>query len=128
MTTLTETVAVGWFEIPVSNVARAKQFYETVFEVKLSPQNYGPVAMEKFPWEQGASGGGAPGTLVKADGYTPSHAGTLVYFPVEDINAALGRIKQSGGKELMPKTSMGGYGFIATFEDTEGNRVALLSR
>ncbi len=126
MTTMPKTIAVGWFEIPVSNLARAKKFYETVFEVKLSTQNYGPVEMEKFPWEQGASG--APGTLVKADGYTPSHAGTLVYFPVEDINAALVRIKKGGGKELMSKTSMGGYGFIATFEDTEGNRVALLSR
>ncbi len=126
MTTMTKTIAVGWFEIPVSNMARAKKFYETVFEVKLSTQNYGPVEMEKFPWEQGASG--APGTLVKANGYTPSHAGTLVYFPVEDINAALGTVKKSGGKELMPKTSMGEYGFIATFEDTEGNRVALLSR
>lgn len=126
MTTMTKTIAVGWFEIPVSNLARAKKFYEAVFEVELSTENYGPAEMEKFPWEQGASG--APGTLVKADGYTPSHAGALIYFPVEDINAALGRITKSGGKELMPKTSMGGYGFIATFEDTEGNRVALLSR
>ena len=126
MTTLTKTVAVGWFEIPVSNVARAKQFYETVFEVKLSPQNYGPVAMEKFPWEQGASG--APGALVKAEGYAPSRAGTLAYFSVEDIDAALGRIKQNGGKELKPKTSMGGYGFIAMFEDTENNRIGLMSR
>ncbi len=126
MTTMTKTIAVGWFEIPVSNLGRAKKFYETVFELKLSTQNYGPVEMEKFPWEQGASG--APGALVKADGYTPSRAGPLVYFPVEDINTALGRIKKSGGKELMPKTSMGGYGFIATFEDTEGNRVGLLSR
>ncbi len=126
MTIMTRTIAVEWFEIPVSNLARAKKFYETVFEVKLTAQNYGPLEMEKFPWEQGASG--APGTLVKAEGYTPSRAGTLVYFPVEDIDTVLGRIKKSGGKELMPKTSMGGYGFIATFEDTEGNRVALLSR
>ncbi len=43
MTSLTKTVGVGWFEIPVSNLARAKGFYETVFEVKLSPQNFGRV-------------------------------------------------------------------------------------
>lgn len=126
MTTMTKTIGVGWFEIPVRDLARAKKFYETVFEVRLSTQSYGPVEMEKFPWEQGGSG--APGTLVKADGYTPSHAGTLVYFPVEDIDAALSTIKKSGGKELMPKTSMGGYGFIATFEDPEGNRLGLMSR
>jgi len=122
---MTKAIAIGWFEIPVSNMLRAKRFYETVFEVRLTTQNYGPVEMEKFPWEQGAAG--APGALVKAEGYAPSRAGTLAYFSVADIDAALGRIKQNGGKELKPKTSMGGYGFIAMFEDTENNRIGLMS-
>ncbi|WP_410529691.1 VOC family protein [Winogradskyella sp. PG-2] len=26
---------VGWFEIPVSDMDRAKQFYETVFKVEI---------------------------------------------------------------------------------------------
>jgi predicted enzyme related to lactoylglutathione lyase len=51
----------------------------------------------------------------------------LVYFSVPDIEAVLERIKQNGGKVLLTKTSIGEYGFVANFEDTEGNKVALHS-
>ncbi len=34
-------------------------------------------------------------------------------------------VNGNGGKTLMPRTSIGDHGFIAHFEDTEGNRVAL---
>jgi hypothetical protein len=65
--------------------------------------------------------------LGKADGYTPSCSGTLVCFTVDDIEKTLGRVGAKGGKILNPKTAIGEYGFIAHFEDCEGNRVALQS-
>ena len=74
-----------------------------------------------------ASGAGTAGSLVADEGYTPSHAGTVVYFEVEDIEATLARIGQQGGKTLLPKMGIGEFGFIAHFEDSEGNRVALHS-
>jgi predicted enzyme related to lactoylglutathione lyase len=83
----------------------------------------GPLKMAWFPIFQGASG--ATGALVKAEGYAPSHAGTLVYLTVDDIDGALARVHAGGGKTLMPKMGIGAYGFIAHFEDSEGNRVAL---
>jgi len=49
----------------------------------------------------------------------------VVYFSVDDIDEALRRIVAHGGKTLMPKTPIGQYGFIAQYEDTEGNRLAL---
>jgi len=70
---------------------------------------------------------GAAGSLVKGEGYVPSLTGILVYFGVADIEVVLERIKHNGGKILLPKTSIGEYGFIARFEDSEGNRVALHS-
>jgi predicted enzyme related to lactoylglutathione lyase len=48
-----------------------------------------------------------------------------VYFSVEDIPETSRRINADGGKTLMPKTVIGEYGFIAQYEDTEGNRLAL---
>ncbi len=39
----------------------------------------------------------------------------------------LERIKQNDGKVLLPKTSIGEYGFVANFEDSEGNKVSLHS-
>jgi predicted enzyme related to lactoylglutathione lyase len=35
--------------------------------------------------------------------YAPSHAGTLVYLTVDDIDGALARVQAGGGKTLMPK-------------------------
>ena len=70
---------------------------------------------------------GAAGTLVKAEGYSPSHEGSVVYFNVSEIEGTLERVEQNGGRTLMPKMGIGEHGFIAHFEDSEGNRVALHS-
>jgi hypothetical protein len=117
---------VNWFEIPVADLGRAKNFYEKIFGVSLQHQEMEKIGldMEMFPMQQG-QGAGAGGTLVKADAYEPSHAGTVVYFRVDDIDACLERIVSEGGKVLSPKTSIGEYGHVAHFEDSEGNRVAL---
>ena len=53
--------------------------------------------------------------------------GTVVYFSVWDIDAVLKRVEEKGGKVLNPKMSIGEYGFLGHFEDSEGNRVALHS-
>jgi hypothetical protein len=114
---------VNWFEIPASDLARAKKFYESVFGVELAENEMGGGKMAWFPMEMGAAG--AAGTLIQAEGYTPSHAGSLVYIHVPKIDVALDRISEAGGKALLPRTGIGQHGFIAHFEDSEGNRVAL---
>lgn len=114
---------VNWFEIPAADLQRAKSFYEAVLEVELDLNELGPLKMAWFPMVQG--GDGATGTLVENENYTPSYEGSLVYFSVTDIEDALARIEANGGKVLNGKTSIGEYGFVAHFEDSEGNRVAL---
>ena len=64
---------------------------------------------------------------MQSEHYTPSHAGTLVYFSVTDIEGTLAKVNTNGGKRLMPKTGIGEHGYIAHFQDCEGNRVALHS-
>ena len=120
-----KTNPVNWFEIPVKDLDKAKKFYEKVFDKDLTVEKMGPYTMAFFPMEQGAPG--AAGTLMKAESYEPSHAGTVVYFSVDDIEETLRRINANGGKTLLTKTDIGEYGFIAHFEDTEGNRLALHS-
>lgn len=61
----------------------------------------------------------------RAGGYKSSHEGSLVYLHVDKIDPTLEALSGAGGKTLMPRTSIGEHGFIAHFEDTEGNRVAL---
>jgi len=124
MATVAKKINIAnWFEIPVTDLDRAAKFYEKVFDEKLTREDMGGMKMAMFPFTQDAPG--APGALVKGETYEPSHAGTVVYFSVEDIDEVLRRITAQGGKTLMPKTSIGQYGFIAQYEDTEGNRLAL---
>jgi predicted enzyme related to lactoylglutathione lyase len=122
----TEFNPVGWFEIPVTDMARATAFYEHVFGMKLAQHAMGPLQMAWFPMKDGEYG--TTGSLVQNEAYLPSHAGTLVYFTVADIDAALKRVTGKGGKLLRAKTSIGEYGFVGHFEDSEGNRVAVHSR
>ena len=121
----TQINAVNWFEIPVKDIERARKFYETVLNTKLTLEELEPFTMAFFPMTLGVPG--AAGTLIKAESYEPSHAGTVVYFSVDDIDETLRRINANGGKTLLPKKGIGEYGFIAHFEDTEGNRLALHS-
>jgi len=46
----TKRNAVGWFEIPVSDMERAVKFYETVFGITLQRYTLGPLDMAWFPW------------------------------------------------------------------------------
>lgn len=114
---------INWFEIPVTDMSRAKSFYEEVFEIELSVNEMNGTTMGWFPFNHEAPG--ATGTLIKGDHYVPSHAGTMVYFSVTEIDEVIPRITAEGGKILNPKFSIGEHGFCAHFEDSEGNRIAL---
>lgn len=114
---------VNWFEIPVTDMNRAVKFYTSAFGIEITPSEMGPNKMGWFPMEMGAAG--SAGTLMQGEGYTPSHEGSLVYIHVDKIDPTLEAISQAGGKTLMPRTSIGEHGFIAHFEDSEGNRVAV---
>lgn len=114
---------VCWFEIPVTDLSRAKIFYEATLQVEITETEMGPNKMGWFPMEMGISG--SAGTLIQGDGFTPSHDGSLVYINVDKIDPTLAAIEGAGGKTLMPRVSIGDHGFIAHFEDSEGNRVAL---
>ena len=118
---------VGWFEIPVSNMERAKTFYESVFNIQIQVVDFGGLLMGWFP-DRGEVVG-AQGTLIKQDTYIPSKEGTLVYFISEDVQIELDRIVAAGGEIYQPKTQISPeHGYMGAFIDTEGNRVALHSR
>ncbi len=55
-----QTNPVNWFEIPVTDLERAKHFHETVFGFQLSLNEMGSMKMAWFPMTQ--DGGGATGT------------------------------------------------------------------
>jgi predicted enzyme related to lactoylglutathione lyase len=47
------------------------------------------------------------------------------FIGVSSINEYVKKIENLGGKILMPKTTVPGFGYIATFIDTEGNTLGI---
>lgn len=122
--------AVGWFEIPVTDMDRAIKFYETVLGIKLERHQMGPLDMAWFPMYPDAPN--ASGSLVKhPDFYKPSNDGVLIYFTAfsGDVNNELGKVEAAGGTIMVPKKQISPeYGYMGVFQDTEGNRIALHAR
>jgi predicted enzyme related to lactoylglutathione lyase len=117
---------VGWFEIPVNDMDRAKQFYEVVFEIEIKVQDFGGTLMGWFPDNNGVYG--ATGSLVKQDSYIPSEQGTLVYFMSNNVQVELDRVENAGGKIYQEKTKISDdHGCMGVFIDSEGNRIAIHS-
>ena len=117
---------VGWFEIPVRDLERARAFYEAVFGIDMPVHEVGSALMAWFPMVEGAPG--ATGAIVMAEGYVPSETGIGIYFTAPDMEEILERVAKNGGEVLMGRTGIGEYGFIARFQDPDGNVIALHSR
>lgn len=119
------TNALNWFEIPMTDVARAQLFYETIFEIKLHLMEMKDMKLLTFPSQSPKSGG----ALVKSPFHHPSKEGSIIYLNANpDCQLVLKRIEKAGGTVVMPKTDIGNnFGYMAFFIDSEGNLVALHS-
>ena len=116
---------VGWFEIHVQDMPRAKAFYEAVFGVQLTRLESPEVELWAFPMQ--AEGFGASGALVKMPGFPSGGNSVLVYFSCADCAVQAGKAEAAGGRIQKPRTSIGQYGHIARVIDTEGNMIGLHS-
>lgn len=119
---------VVFFEIPTSNIKKAKEFYEKVFDWKIELSDdkgamayTTPVDKDQNPIEPGGINGGF--YQRKSNHDQPS-------FGIEtgDIDSTLAAIEKAGGKVITPKHSLGEWGFMADVADPEGNVMALWER
>jgi uncharacterized protein len=125
MTCSTEHNPVGWFEIYVEDMGRAKTFYESVFQIKLDRLNTPDIEMWSFPMVMDRWGAG--GALVKMEGFTSGRNSVLIYFICQDCAVEAARVVAAGGSIQREKFSIGEYGFIALAVDSEGNMIGLHS-
>ncbi|THH42090.1 VOC family protein [Neolewinella litorea] len=119
--------AVNWFEIPVSDFARAKKFYSEIFAYDMPEMEMGPVRMGILPHDR--QGGGIGGAICAGEGYTPSDRGPKIYLNGgSDLTTVLDRVEAAGGKVLLQKTEISPEsGHFALFRDSEGNHLGLHS-
>lgn len=121
-----DTNALKWFEIPVTDMTRAKKFYETIFEISMEQMEMPGMKYAMFPFDP--MKGKIAGGLAESPMHTPGTTGSLIYLNANpDLQQVLNRIESAGGKITMPKTSIGQNGFMAFFIDTEGNIMGLHS-
>lgn len=117
-----------WFEIYVDDMDRASKFYETVFSLKLegmpNPTD-DEMEMRSFPGDMEKYG--SNGALVKMEGVKAGGNSSLIYFGSEDCTTEENRVVKAEGKIFKPKMSIGEFGFISLFFDTEGNKIGVHS-
>ena len=126
---------VGCFEIYVQDMARAKTFYQNVFQGTLAslpapptPEAESPdVEFEMLSFPMIREDYDAPGALVHMEGVPSGGSGTMVYFSCEDCGVEAARATEAGGSVFRRKMPIGEYGFIALVHDTEGNLIGLHS-
>lgn len=119
---------VRWFEIYVQDMARAKAFYESVFQVKLERLNSPDSPdLEMWAFPSVLGGSGSSGALVRMEGGPSGGNTVLIYFACEDCAIEAERVATFGGRVERPKFAIGEYGYIALVRDPEGNMIGLHS-
>ncbi|OWU86293.1 glyoxalase [Oceanicola sp. 22II-s10i] len=117
---MTDKAYVVWTEIPVSDMAKAMAFYDTVFGWSLELDESGPNPMAVFGGDMGATGGHIyPGTPA-ANG-----AGPTIHLAVPDaLEAATERARGAGAKVLYGPIEIppGRFTYII---DPDGNSIGL---
>lgn len=104
------------FEIGCRDQAKTGEYYSKLFGWQVT--NAGPAAMI-----QTGSPNGIPGHIT-ALGHEPQNY-TIFYVEVDDIQAALDKAVELGGKKLVGPVPIP-TGFFAWFSDPEGNMIGLL--
>ncbi|MEX0607962.1 MAG: VOC family protein [Balneolaceae bacterium] len=119
---------ISWFEIPVSDIQRARKFYEAIFGFEMHAMELGDgPKMMIFPAEEGTVGG----ALIQfSEWYNPSNSkGPLLYLNANpDLEEVLSRVEDAGGEVIIAKRQISSeFGYMGVFIDCEGNRIALHS-
>ena len=113
--------AITWFEIPVSDIKKAKAFYAEVFQCEMRDMVMEQVKLAIFP------GSDVSGALIEEPEYVGPERGVVVYLNIPDtIEAVLVRAERGGGQVMTGKTLIHeDVGWSASFRDIDGNMIGL---
>jgi hypothetical protein len=106
---------IHW-ELMVSDPARAKAFYQKVFD-----WNFKPMGPEYTLIETGGVGGG----MMQRPPAVPMSS-LNSYFQVPDIDQTLRAAVEAGAKVIVPRTEIPQVGWFAMFLDPDGIAIGVL--
>lgn len=109
------------FDIGSDDPERARKFYEALFgwkmEIPPGMTNYYLIETRDLEGKPGVDGGlgkrGEPGQRITA------------YIGVSSIDEYVAKVEQLGGRVVMPRTAVPGWGYLAVCFDTEDNMFGL---
>jgi predicted enzyme related to lactoylglutathione lyase len=104
-----------YFEVRAGDAQRARRFYERALGWRVTAD---PALADYASVDTGEAPGGGLFATASDD------RGLLVYFAVDDIDAAIDRVNASGG-EAQAKQAIPFTGWFARCFDTEGNAFSL---
>lgn len=121
------TNSINWFEIPVLNFDRAREFYSRIYDFEMHDTMMASGRLGFLPMDPESKGIG--GAIVQGHGYVPTALGVKVYLNGgKDLMTVLNRVLAAGGELIVPKTKISDkLGYFAVFEDTEGNHISIHS-
>jgi len=112
---------IAHFDIPADNPERAKSFYAKLFgwkfERPMEAMEYYLTDTDDLEGKPGPGGGlGKRGTADQR---------IVNYIGVSSVDDYLSEVEKLGGKIVMPKTAVPGWGYLAICMDTENNTFGL---
>lgn len=125
MQTISST-SVTWFEIPTSNMEKAKSFYSEL--LGWGYQEFHVNSSESF-WMV-MEGDRPTGGLreVSSKSSSNSSSGPIMYFTVSSVDSTLVKAKSMGAKVLQEKVCIPEEGgFYAHIQDQDGNTIGIWS-
>jgi predicted enzyme related to lactoylglutathione lyase len=108
---------VAWFEVSGADAGVLQSFYADAFDWKIDADN--PMSYGMVEAHEGGIGGGVASS---EDGRSQ----VIFYVAVPDLQAALDKIEEVGGKTLTPPMEVPGGPTLAYFADPAGNRIGLM--
>lgn len=106
---------------PVTDIKRAREFYEGVLGFKPSMESAGGM------WVEYEIGNGTFGIGCYGDVWKPSPDGTCIAFEVDDLDAEIARLKSRGVKFAMDATPTPICHFVIIC-DPDGNKILIHKR
>lgn len=118
---------IAYFEIPADDIRRAKKFYAGLLDWEFMPSRVPGIPVEYWNISTGKSG---KDTLNMGGLYQRKEPSSrmLMYAVVKDIDTALAKVEELGGKIISPKMTLDAVGTLVTIIDSEGNLIGLWER
>jgi uncharacterized protein len=119
---------VAHFEIYANDPAKLGQFYESMFDWKVSPvpnMEYWTIeSVDTDAKHKPTQTGGINGGMAKRPKGYDDHA-WVNYVTVESLDGAVERAEKLGAKLMKPRTAVPNMGWFAMLTDPEGNVFSL---